>query len=100
MQTEATDAVEESEVTAQLTAGETLRLQRESKGLPEKEVADRLHITVHYLRSIESNKYEKLPGEVFARGYIKSYAELLELDTDEILNLYQALVAEKRQKKE
>ncbi|MBL4821332.1 MAG: helix-turn-helix domain-containing protein [Gammaproteobacteria bacterium] len=75
------------------TAGAVLQAERVNRGLSEKEVADQLHITMHYVRAIESDDYEKLPGKVFARGYIKSYALLLQLDEDELLKLYDEFLA-------
>ena len=57
-----------------LTAGDILQRQRQRLGLNEKEVANKLHITMHYVKALETNSYEKLPGAVFAKGYLKSYA--------------------------
>lgn len=76
------------------SVGEILKVERERCGYSEKEVADRLHITMHYLRAIETDCYEKLPGTVFARGYIRSYAELLELDREHLVDLFNARVGE------
>lgn len=70
------------------TAGDILRAERIKRGLSEKEVADKLHITMHYVKALEANTYEKLPGAVFAKGYIKSYAVLLELEVDDLFSLY------------
>lgn len=71
-----------------LTAGDILREERQRLGLNEKEVADQLHITMHYVKALESNSYEKLPGAVFAKGYLKSYALLLGLDVENLLSRY------------
>lgn len=71
-----------------LTAGDILQQERERLGLNEKEVADQLHITMHYVKALESNSYEKLPGAVFAKGYLKSYAILLGLDVEDLLSRY------------
>ncbi len=78
------------------TPGEVLRDQREFKALSVQQVADSLHLTRHYVHALESDSYDKLPGEVFARGYIRSYARLLELDPEQVLGLYQQL-GERRQ---
>ncbi len=80
------DAVEESN--GILTAGDILQQERERLGLNEKEVADQLHITMHYVKALESNSYDKLPGAVFAKGYLRSYALLLGLDTEDLLSRY------------
>ena len=71
-----------------LTAGDILHQARQRLGLNEKEVADKLHITRHYVKALESNSYEKLPGAVFAKGYLKSYALLLGLDVEDLLSRY------------
>ncbi len=76
--------------------GTRLAQQRQARGLSQKEVADKLHITIHYVNSIEHDAYEKLPGTVFAKGYIRRYAELLELDVEEYLQSFDQLQAEQR----
>lgn len=73
--------------------GELLHKERERQGLTEKQVADDLHITMHYVRAIESNSFEKLPGNVFAKGYIKSYAVLLGMDVEPVMASYNAQMA-------
>lgn len=75
------------------TAGGLLKAERQCRGLTEKSIADQLHITVHYVKAIESDNYEKLPGKVFAKGYIKSYATLLQLDENDIIGLYDQFAA-------
>ena len=71
-----------------LTPGNILQQERQRLGLNEREVADQLHITIHYVRALESNNYEKLPGAVFAKGYLKSYALLLGLDVEDLISRY------------
>ena len=82
------------------TPGEVLQAERLRRDLTEKEVADKLHITMHYVRAIESNKFEKLPGAVFAKGYIKNYALLLELDVESVTALFDGINTEQQVKKE
>ncbi len=77
------------------TVGDCLRAERERQGISEKQAADLLHITMHYVRAIESDSYEKLPGIVFARGYIKSYGLLLGLDNEDLIERFDAMVAER-----
>ena len=75
------------------SVGETLRQERNRQNLSKKEVADKLHITGDYVVAIESNNFEKLPGAVFVKGYVKSYAELLKLDHNDLLGLYEAYIS-------
>lgn len=71
-----------------LSAGAMLREARQNSGLSVFEVAERLFLTEHYVRAVESDDYDKLPGEVYVRGYIKSYAILLNLDKEKIMGAY------------
>jgi cytoskeleton protein RodZ len=75
------------------SVGELLGKERLRQGLTEKEVADELHITMHYVRAIESNSFDKLPGNVFAKGYVKSYVLLLGMDMPPVMASYDAHVA-------
>ncbi|MCP5346640.1 MAG: helix-turn-helix domain-containing protein [Gammaproteobacteria bacterium] len=92
-ETENTEQEQDDPGSAGESAGTLLRTERERLGLSEKQVADRLHITMHYVRAIETDCYQKLPGIVFARGYIKSYAQLLGLDKDELVELFDTNVS-------
>jgi len=74
-----------------LTAGDILQRERQRLGLNEREVAYQLHITMHYVKALESNSYEKLPGAVFAKGYLKSYALFLGLDVEDLMSRYDEL---------
>lgn len=101
MQTEPNDLMDETGVSNDEkipTAGEVLLQERQRLGLNEKEVADQLHITKHYVKALESNNYEKLPGAVFAKGYIKSYALLLGLDAEDLLARYDELNTQQQAK--
>lgn len=68
--------------------GHLLAKQREALGLSVQEVADALHITMHYVRALEADAHEKLPGDVFIKGYLRSYAGILQLDPTVIVNVY------------
>ena len=70
---------------ASASAGVRLREERLSKGIKTSTVAEKLHITNHYVKAIESDSFEKLPGAIFIRGYLKNYAELLNLNPSRLL---------------
>ncbi len=72
--------------------GDTLREQREQRGLSLQQVADELHLTMHFIRALETDAYDKLPGDVFARGYLRAYANLLGLDSDKMMHAFNAHV--------
>jgi cytoskeleton protein RodZ len=60
--------------------GETLRQARENKNWSLPDVAQRLNLTVTSLSNLEAGHFDKLPGHTFARGYVRAYAKVLELD--------------------
>ncbi|TWC22078.1 MULTISPECIES: RodZ family helix-turn-helix domain-containing protein [unclassified Pseudomonas] len=60
--------------------GETLRQARESNGWSLAQVALKLNLTVASLSNLEAGAFDKLPGHTFARGYIRAYAKLLDMD--------------------
>ena len=70
------------------SVGAMLREARGKNGLSVLEVAERLFLTEHYVHALEAGEYDKLPSEVYVRGYIKSYAQLLRLDAEQVMNAY------------
>ncbi|WP_437883561.1 RodZ domain-containing protein [Pseudomonas sp. LRF_L74] len=60
--------------------GETLRAAREARGWALGDVAAQLNLTVQSLRQLEAGEFDQLPGHTFARGYLRAYAKLLEMD--------------------
>ncbi len=81
----------------ELNAGDVLLQERLRLGLSEKQVADKLHITMHYVKALEANHYEKLPAAVFAKSYIKSYALLLGLEADNLLARYDEFASQQQE---
>jgi len=62
------------------TIGEQLRLAREERGVPLREVSDQTRISIHYLEAIETNDYKRLPGGIFNRSFVKAYARYVGYD--------------------
>jgi cytoskeletal protein RodZ len=60
--------------------GEELRLAREQRGVPLREISDQTRIAVRYLEAIEANDYKRLPGGIFNRSFIKAYARSVGYD--------------------
>ncbi len=64
--------------------GDVLRQAREhrnwSQAEVQAEVARRLNLTVTSLNYLETGAFDKLPGHTFARGYIRAYAKLMDMD--------------------
>ncbi|MFN3712742.1 MAG: RodZ domain-containing protein [Alcanivoracaceae bacterium] len=77
-----------------LLPGQQLRKAREARGLSEVQIAERMHLSVSYIRALEADNYAKLPEAAFIRGYIRNYAKLVSLPGDELANLFQQIVSE------
>ncbi|MEY4630285.1 MAG: hypothetical protein RIQ81_405 [Pseudomonadota bacterium] len=68
--------------------GATLKDARLRSGMSEDAVAQITRITRNYIVALESGQFEKLPGAVFGRGFVRSISRLLGLDQEELSNLY------------
>jgi hypothetical protein len=65
-----------------------LRSARESRGLDRIRIERDTRIRERYLSALERGAYDELPGDVYARGFLRSYAKYLGLDPDGMLALY------------
>jgi cytoskeletal protein RodZ len=72
------------------SVGSFLKRQRELKAMSVAEVSRVTRIPVNSLEAIESDHFDDLPGEVFVRGFLKSYAHAVGLVPDDILARYTA----------
>lgn len=70
------------------TLGEELKRLREHKNLSIREVAEATHIGGRFLQAIESDNYSILPGGIFNRGFVRSYARFIGFDEEQALVLY------------
>ena len=68
--------------------GEQLRLAREGRGIPLREISDQTRISMHYLEAIEMNDYKRLPGGIFNRSFVKAYARYVGYDEKEAVDGY------------
>ncbi|MGH8352776.1 MAG: helix-turn-helix domain-containing protein, partial [Pseudomonas sp.] len=75
----------EAVAATRVNPGETLRKVRESNNWSLTEVAARLNLTPQALSQLESGAFEQLPGHTFARGYIRAYAKLLDMDQNRLV---------------
>ena len=64
--------------------GETLRRERLKRNLDLEEISRELKISPRFLKAIEDDQFDKLPGGVFAKSFVRQYARLLGLDEEQI----------------
>ena len=70
------------------TIGEQLRLAREERGIPLREISDETRISIRYLEAIESGDFKRLPGGIFNRSFVKAYARCIGYDEKEAVEGY------------
>jgi cytoskeletal protein RodZ len=68
--------------------GELLRGQREKKGITLDQAAADTRIREKFLKALEDGDYQSLPGAVYTKGFLRNYAEYLDLDQDELVVLF------------
>ena len=75
--------------------GSYLKHERELRGVPLEEISGATKIHIRFLQALEDNQFDELPGEVFIKGYIRSYANIIGSDVEEMLNIYEESVGNK-----
>lgn len=66
--------------------GRQLRRTREKLGLSIEDVSAELRLSGFQIQALEDDDWSQLPGDTYARGYLRSYARLLGLDADQLLS--------------
>lgn len=70
------------------TIGEQLRLAREERGIPLREISDETRISIRYLEAIESDDFKRLPGGIFNRSFVRAYARCIGYDEKKAVEAY------------
>src|SRR4051812_25256080 len=68
--------------------GADLRNARVARNRSLEDISRSTKISSSVLRSIEDEAFEKVPGGVFTRGYLRAYAREVGLDPDEVVRRY------------
>jgi cytoskeletal protein RodZ len=74
--------------------GQLLKKARHEKGISLEDLQETTKIRKKYLECIEEGNYKALPGNFYVRAFIKSYAEAVGLDPNEVLQLYRTQIPE------
>ena len=70
------------------TFGERLKRERELREVSLKEVTNGTRIGPRFLEALENEEWDKLPGGVFNRGFVRAIARYLGLDEENLLAEY------------
>src|SRR5919201_3946006 len=81
-----------SENEARLQIGEVLKRTRSRHRIDISKVEQETKIRTKYLRALESEEWEVLPGPAYAKGFLRTYAQFLGLDGDALVDEYRRSV--------
>jgi cytoskeleton protein RodZ len=68
--------------------GDQLRAARESQGISIAQAALETRILQRYIAALEEGDFQQLPGDVYARGFVRNYAHYLGLPSEELIEAY------------
>ena len=74
--------------------GYTLRQERERQNLSVSDIEQGTSIRALYIEAIEAGEYDKLPGKIYTKGFIKNYANFLGMDADAVVKEFATDMAE------
>lgn len=80
---------QEKAVGATNTLGERFRQLREEAGMSLEVAADRTRVNIKHLQAIENGRYAELPGPIYAKSFVRSYARLLEVSEQTALSMFE-----------
>ena len=80
--------------------GYTLRQERERQNLTVEDIEQGTSIRTVYIEAIENGEYDKLPGAIYTKGFIKNYAKFLNIDADAAAKEFSADLAELKAEKD
>ncbi|HXB69778.1 MAG TPA: RodZ domain-containing protein [Candidatus Acidoferrales bacterium] len=74
------------------SVGETLRAERLKRNLAIDQISRELKISSRFLTAIETGEFNKLPGGVFTKSFVRQYARMLGLDEEELAGQVQRVL--------
>ena len=79
------------------TFGDHLKREREMRGVSLGEIAAATRISTRFLAALENEEWERLPGGVFNRGFVRAVARFLGLDEDGLVAEYATITHDRPQ---
>ena len=78
------------------TIGEILKNAREKKGLTIEKLEEKTRIVARYIKALEDDEFDKLPGEIYIKGFIRNLSDKLSLDSKLLLERYNLQINENK----
>ena len=70
------------------TIGSVLTDARNQAALSQADVAKRMNLMVRTIQALEEDDFKNLPGPTYVRGYLRTYARLVGLDSEQLVRIY------------
>ncbi|NKC16909.1 MAG: DUF4115 domain-containing protein [Gammaproteobacteria bacterium] len=86
MNTSQSEVFSSPAVELDLGPGQRLKNAREASSLSLEEVATHLHLDIRTISNLEADNYDVLPAPTFVRGYLRSYARLLNIAPEPLID--------------
>lgn len=80
----------------EIRIGAALAAARARAGLEIADVEERTKIRARYLRALEEERWAELPSSAYAKGFLRTYADLLDLDAELLVDEYRRQVEVRR----
>jgi len=80
---------QKKDIESDQTIGDKLKKKRIEQGFDISTIAKQINVASDYLEFIESGDFDKLPGDVYFKNFLRSYCDFLRLDYQEILQCYE-----------
>ena len=78
--------------------GERMQREREMRGITLEEIAESTKIGTRSLRALEGEDFDKLPGGIFNKGFVRAYARYLGIDEEQAVTDFMAAYGDHEQK--
>jgi cytoskeleton protein RodZ len=77
--------------------GERMRREREMRGITLEAISEKTKITIRTLQALEKDEFDKLPGGIFNKGFVRSYAQFLGMNEEQVLKDFIAVAGDPEQ---
>ncbi len=79
-----------------MSLGEILKTAREQRALSTSSAAEATHMKIQIIEDLENEDFRRIAAPIYGRGFVKLYAEFLELDAAPLIREFMDLYSGKR----
>lgn len=79
-----------------ISIGQSLKQERESRGVTTSEAAKATRMKVQTIEALEADEFDHIAAPIYVKGFLKLYGDYLDLDTDALVEAYQEYYAPRK----